>query len=332
MARLKWDEIGKRLYETGISECALYVQNDDGEYGNGVAWSGISKITQSPSGAEATPVYADNIKYLNLVSAEEFSATIEAYMYPDEFDECNGSTEIVKGMNINQQTRKTFGLVYKTIIGNDTAKNDYGYKIHIIYGATAAPSSQDYATVNDNPEASTMSWEIKTTPVNVTGHKPTAKLVIDSTKIDKLALQVLEEKLYGGALSTDYPTLPSPDEIVTLLGGDTILPSYYCTLSMNQTDKIMNDKDALAELIVSKNNSSMLLSRKFTQSILNLSNGRIAFLYPKDYGNLVNIRDGNGFDVTDSFKRYECTVNERLYNLYILKDTASLKSGFIYYE
>ena len=215
MAKLVWDETGKRLYETGVSQGVLYPQSG-GTYPNGVAWNGLTAVTESPSGAEATPLYADNIKYLNLFSAEEFGATIEAYTYPDEFMACDGSAQIAKGAYIGQQNRKQFGMCYKTLLGNDVNANDHGYKLHIIYGAMASPSEKAYATVNDSPEAITFSWEVTTTPVNVTGYEPTASIVIDSTKCDPTKLADLEEILYGSA--EEGPRLPLPNEIVTVLG------------------------------------------------------------------------------------------------------------------
>ena len=210
MAKIEWDKTGERLYETGVKNGVLYVQ-EGGAYTKGVAWNGLTAVTESPSGAEATPLYADDIKYLNLISAEEFAATIEAYTYPDEFAECDGSAALADGVMIGQQARKTFGLCYRTTIGNDTDGNDHGYKLHIIYGALAAPSEKAYATINDSPEAITFSWEVTTTPVNVTGAKPTASITIDSTKADPAKLATLEKKLYG---DTDTEaTLPLPDEI-----------------------------------------------------------------------------------------------------------------------
>ncbi len=217
---LEWDKTGERYYETGVSKCALYVQGEGGAYPEGVAWNGISTVTESPSGAEASPIYADNIKYLNLLSTEEFAATIEAYTYPKEFEQCDGTAEIAAGVTIGQQTRKTFGLCYQTVIGNDTKNNEYGYKIHIIYGAMAAPSEKAYATINDSPEAITFSWEVSTTPVNVNGAKPTASLTIDSTKVKAEKLKELEDILYGS--STANARLPLPDEIATLLADSEI--------------------------------------------------------------------------------------------------------------
>lgn len=214
MAKLVWDQTGEKLYETGVKNCVLFVQ-DNGTYPKGVAWNGITAVTESPSGAEATPLYADDIKYLNLISTEEFGATIEAYMYPDEFMQCDGSAALAEGVYIGQQSRKAFGLVYKTTLGNDVANNEFGYKLHIIYGALAAPSEKAYATINDSPEAITFSWELTTTPVEVTGHKPTASIVIDSTKVDAKALKALEDKLFG--TEEGEAQLPLPDEILNII-------------------------------------------------------------------------------------------------------------------
>jgi len=214
MSKLTWDASGERLYETGVKQGVLYVM-DSNVYGNGVAWNGLTAITESPSGAESTPLYADDIKYLDLRSTEEFGATIEAYTYPDEFAACDGSASLADGVSIGQQARKMFGLCYRTTVGNDTDGTDHGYKLHLIYGATASPSEKAYETINDSPEAITFSWEITTTPVSVTGFKPTASITIDSTKADPTCLAALEEKLYGGE-STE-PTLPLPDEVKTIM-------------------------------------------------------------------------------------------------------------------
>ena len=214
MAKLVWDQTGERLYETGVKNCVLYIPTD-GVYSKGVAWNGITAVNESPSGAEPNPLYADDIKYLNLMSTEEFGASIEAYTYPDEFAQCDGSASIAKGVSIGQQTRKTFGLCYRTTLGNDTEGNDYGYKLHFIYGALAAPSEKAYATINDSPEAITFSWEISTTPVEVTGYKPTASLTIDSTAADPTKLAALEDILYGTAETE--ARLPLPNEIATLM-------------------------------------------------------------------------------------------------------------------
>jgi len=196
MSKLVWDKTGERFYETGVKNCVLYTY-DMGYYTNGVAWNGVVSITENPSGAEATPLYADDIKYLNLMSAEEFGATIEAYTYPEEFVQCDGSISLAKGINIGQQPRKMFGLVYKTTLGNDVSGNELGYKLHLVYGCLAAPSEKAYASINDSPEATTFSWEISTTPVAVPGHKPTSHIVIDSTKVPAGFLSSLENGLFG---------------------------------------------------------------------------------------------------------------------------------------
>ena len=214
MSKLVWDQAGQRLYETGVKMGVLYVQDASGAYPKGVAWNGLTAVTESPSGAEATPLYADDIKYLNLMSAEEFGATIEAYTYPEEFAECDGSASIATGVYIGQQSRKTFGLCYRTTLGNDTDGNDYGYKLHIVYNALAAVSEKAYATINDSPEAITFSWEFTTTPVAVEGFKPTACVTIDSTKADAVKLAALEAKLYGS--ESEEPTLPTPAEIAEI--------------------------------------------------------------------------------------------------------------------
>lgn len=213
--RLVWDQTGEKLYETGVKNGVLYPQSSEGTYPLGVAWNGLISVTESPSGAEKTPLYADDIKYLNLISAEEFGATIEAYMYPDEFAQCDGSAELSPGVTIGQQARKPFGMVYTTTIGNDVDNNDHGYKLHIIYGALASPSEKPYSSINDSPEAITFSWEVTTTPVPVAGHKPTASITIDSTKVDSTKLAALENILYGSD-SADA-RLPLPDEIKTLM-------------------------------------------------------------------------------------------------------------------
>lgn len=215
MSKLVWDQTGERLYETGVKNGVLYVQGTGGTYEKGVAWNGLTAVTESPSGAEATALYADDIKYLNLMSAEEFGATIEAYMYPDEFAECDGSAELAKGVYVGQQKRKAFGFCYRTILGNDVENNDYGYKLHLVYGALASPSEKAYASVNDSPEANTFSWEITTTPVTVAGLKPTASITIDSTKADATKLKALEDILYG--TESEEARLPLPDEVAELM-------------------------------------------------------------------------------------------------------------------
>lgn len=217
MTALTWDKVGDRLYETGIDRGVLYIPNGAGVYDIGYAWNGLTSVNESPSGAESSKQYADNIVYLNLTSVEEFNATIEAFTYPDEFGQCDGTAEPTPGVSIGQQSRKTFGFVYRTLLGNDLQGTDYGYKIHLVYGCKAAPSEKPYATVNDSPEAIPFSWEITTTPVDVTGHKPTASLVIDSTKVDSTTLQALEDLLYGTA-GTD-PSLPMPDDVIAMFSG-----------------------------------------------------------------------------------------------------------------
>lgn len=218
MAKLVWDKTGEHLYETGVDHGVLYFPDQTGAYKNGVAWNGLISVSESPSGAEATSQYADNIKYLNLISAEEFGATIEAYTYPEEFEACNGNKELVdaSGVYVGQQSRSVFGFCYRTMIGNDTDGQDHGYKLHLVYGCQVSPSEKAYQTINDSPEALTFSWELSTTPVNVTGKKPTALLVIDSTKIDSTKLAKIEAKLYGDETSTGA-VLPTPDEIAEIL-------------------------------------------------------------------------------------------------------------------
>ena len=216
MSRLVWDQTGERLYETGVKQGVLFVQDRSGTYPKGVAWNGLTAVTESPSGAEATPLYADDIKYLNLMSTEELGGTIEAYTYPDEFAECDGSASIAAGVFIGQQPRKTFGMAYTTTLGNDVESNAYGYKLHLIYGALAAPSEKAYATINDSPEAITFSWEFSTTPVSVSGFKPTANITIDSTKVDPVKLAALEKILYGD--TETEARMPLPDEVASIMG------------------------------------------------------------------------------------------------------------------
>ena len=232
MSRLVWDETGKKFYETGVKNGVLYVQNSSGAYPLGVAWNGLVSVTEQPSGAEANPIYADDTKYLNLLSTEEFAATIEAYTYPKEFEQCDGSADLVTGVAIGQQVRKTFGLVYKTTLGNDVDGNEYGYKLHIIYGGSAAPSEKAYQTINDTPEAITFSWEVNTTPVTVTGLKPTSSIVIDSTLVDADKLAALETVLFGDA-GVD-PRLPLPDEVKTIM---TVTPDAVAVSSIVPNDE-----------------------------------------------------------------------------------------------
>ena len=216
MAILTWDATGQRYYETGVRKGVLYPLDSTGVYKPGVAWNGLTSVSETPSGAESNPLYADDIKYLDLRSAEEFGGTIEAYTYPDEFAVLDGSVSPVAGVNIGQQSRGVFGLCYRTVMGNDTELDSHGYKLHLVYGATASPSEKQYQTINDSPEAITFSWEFTTTPVNVAGFKPTAIITVDSTKVGATELAALEAKLYGTA--ADDPYLPLPDEVLSTLG------------------------------------------------------------------------------------------------------------------
>lgn len=215
MAKLVWDQAGQKFFETGVSNGVLYVSDGQGGYLKGVAWNGLTSVAENPSGAESNPVYADNIKYLNIISAEEFGATIEAYTYPDEFMECDGSAQVVAGVNIGQQARKSFGISYRTRVGNDVSGDNLGYKIHVIYNCQAAPSGKTYSTVNESPEAITFSWEVTTTPVPVEGFRPTATVVFDSTKLDAEKMAAVENALYGSADSE--AGLPSIEELLALV-------------------------------------------------------------------------------------------------------------------
>lgn len=214
MSKLVWDKTGERYYETGVDHGVLYPLSSEGTYNKGVAWNGLISVSESPSGAEPEALWADNMKYLNLMSAEEFGATIECYTYPEEFAECDGSAEIAPGVMIGQQKRKTFGMAYRTLIGNDVDGTDHGYKLHLIYGALASPSEKGYNTVNDSPEAITFSYELSTTPVNVEGFKPTASLTIDSTKVDAGKLAELEAILFGS--ESEEARLPLPNEVADI--------------------------------------------------------------------------------------------------------------------
>lgn len=214
MSKLTWDDTGKRLFETGVKNGVLYPIQTDGKYTKGVAWNGLISVTESPSGAETTALYADDIKYVNLLSNEEFGATIEAYTYPDEFAECDGSGTLAEGVLLGQQKRKVFGLCYRTTIGNDVDGNDHGYKLHLVYGCLAAPSEKAYSTINDNPDAITFSWEVTTTPVNVTGFKPTSQITIDSTKVAEEKMAAIEDLLYG--TTEKEASLPLPDELAAI--------------------------------------------------------------------------------------------------------------------
>lgn len=218
MAEIKWDQTGERFYETGVDHGVLYLPDANNDYTNGVAWNGLTTVTESPSGAEANPQYADNIKYLNLTSVEEFGGTIEAFTYPSEFAVCDGTAVVTPGVTIGQQARKMFGFSYRSLLGNDVDGNDFGYKLHLVYGAMAAPSEKAYATVNDSPEAITFSWEFTTTAVEVPGFKPSATITISSAEVSAAQLKAIEDVLYGrGADST--PRLPLPEEVIEIMGG-----------------------------------------------------------------------------------------------------------------
>lgn len=233
--RLVWDAIGERFFETGVDQCVLYPISDNA-YPLGVAWNGITGVSESPSGADANPIYADNIKYLNLRAAEEFGATVTAYTYPDEFAECDGSVSPVKGLTIGQQSRKMFGLCYRTRLGNDTDGSDHGYKLHLVYGLTASPSERGYATINDSPEAIEFSWEMNSTPVAVTGYKPTSVITISSEDFTDAQMSALEDILYGTAQAD--PRLPLPDEIVSLMGSsvyEITLDKANATVTVGKT-------------------------------------------------------------------------------------------------
>ena len=218
MAKLVWDAVGEHFYETGLTKGVLYPQKADGTYNNGVVWNGLTSVSETPSGAEATDLYADDIKYVSLYSAEKLNCTVEAYTYPEEFEACDGTKEIATGVTIGQQERSAFGLSYRTTVGSDTSTTDY--KLHLIYGAKASPSERAYQTINDSPEANTFSWEMTTNPVNVEGFKPTSLLVIDSRRIDEAKLKLIEDKLYG--TESTEPTLPTPDEIIALVGTESV--------------------------------------------------------------------------------------------------------------
>lgn len=215
MAKLVFNNVGERLFETGVKNGVLYVMGDEGTYEKGVVWNGLTAVTESPSGADTTPLYADDVKYVVIYAAEEFGATVEAFTYPEEFEQCDGSAAISEGVTIGQQSRKSFGMCYKTSVGNDVQGQDFGYKIHIIYGAKAAPSEKSYSTINDSPEAVTFSWELSTVPVPVEGFNPTATMVIDSTRVPSEKMKLIEDKLYG--TESEEATLPLPNELLALL-------------------------------------------------------------------------------------------------------------------
>jgi hypothetical protein len=216
MAKLVWDAEGQKTYETGVEKCVLYLRASNGTYPKGVAWNGIATISENPSGAEASSLYADNKKYLSLMSTEELALSVEAYTYPEEYAECDGSAQAIDGVHVAQQRRKSFGLCYKTLFGNDTEGTDHGYKLHLVYGCLASPSEKQFSSVNESPEAISFSWEINTTPIDVKGFKPTALIIIDSTKVNAAKLKALEDTLYG--TDTTEAKLPLPNEVLTILG------------------------------------------------------------------------------------------------------------------
>ena len=277
MAKLVWDQTGQRIYETGDKMVALFVQNTNGTYKNGVAWNGVTAITESPSGAEATDLWADDTKYATMRSAEQFGGTIEAYTYPDEFEECDGTGHVtgVTGLSIGQQARRSFGLAYITTVGNDTELNDYGEKLHLVYGCTASPSERSYATINDSPEAITFSWEFETTPVDVTGFKKTSLITIDKKKLNDNDLwAALMDKVYGSAGTN--PTLPTPDEVIALLGAS--LPDWeYTAVSSEPVDwdttypnyfeKISSDPDEYQQLIRQATAPTFVANKYYTRSL-----------------------------------------------------------------
>ena len=236
MAKIVWDAAGEKRYEAGVDHCVYYPLNEKGEYTPGVAWNGITSISETPEGAEPESQYADNIKYLTMISAEELNGTIEAYTYPEEFAQSNGEVELTSGVYIGQQNRRPFGLCYRTKVGDDVKGQDAGYKLHLLYGALCSPSEKTYETLNDSPEAITMSWEYSTTPVNVTDHSPTSLLTIDTTKLsaeEKGHLTALEEVLYGkdGEGDENSPRLPLPDEVASILKTGSVSASYSARLS-----------------------------------------------------------------------------------------------------
>lgn len=240
--KLTWDKVGERFYETGVDHGVLYIPNGVGAYNSGFAWNGLVTVTESPSGADANPKYADNIKYLNLVSAEQFGASIEAFTYPDEFAQCDGTATPQPGIALGQQGRKTFGLAYRTRMGNDLTGTEYGYKLHLIYGALATPSERAYATINDSPEAITFKWTLTTSQVDVAGYKPTASLTIDSTKVNATALAQLEDLLYGTA-GVD-PQLPLPAAVIAMFAG-TITQVAPVAPTYNSTTKTITIPDVV---------------------------------------------------------------------------------------
>lgn len=268
MSKIIWDKAGEHYYETGVDRGVLY-PTLNGAYQTGVAWNGLTSVSESPSGAESTAQYADNIKYLNLISAEEFGATVEAFTYPDEFAVCDGSAEPAPGVMIGQQTRRPFGLCYRTLLGNDLQNTDFGYKIHLIYGATAAPSERAYATVNDSPEAITFSWSITTTPVEVPGYKPTASLTIDSTKVSADNLAKLENILYGD--DATEPRLPMPKEVIDLVGSSRAISIVVSNPTSTESFFGMTADDLQETLAVNSDTKTITGSVKYVENYTGFS-------------------------------------------------------------
>lgn len=295
MSRVVWDRAGEHYYETGVDRGVLY-PTKNGKYQTGVVWNGLTSVSESPSGADSSAQYADNIKYLNLIAAEEFGATIEAFTYPDEFAVCDGSAEPIRGVRIGQQTRRPFGFSYRTLMGNDLEGTEYGYQIHLVYGATASPSERGYNTVNDSPEAITFSWEVTTTPVEVSGYKPTANMIIDTTKVSTAAVAKLEDILYGTA-DTD-PRLPMPDEVIELIGSTTSI--------------VLN--------VISPSSSASLFGKKTTDLQANLDVGTDnkftgKLLYVTDYTGIsdnANEQEGNYLAINVTVNDADATIDVEL--------------------
>lgn len=304
MSKIVWDKTGKRTYETGVDHGVLYLIQANGNYEKGVAWNGLTAVTESPSGAEASPMYADNIKYLNLISAEEFGATVEAYTYPDEFAICDGSAELEPGVTIGQQDRKMFGMSYRTVLGNDTNGNSHGYKLHLIYGANAAPSEKAYNTINDSPEAITFSWELTTTPVSVTGAKPTASLTIDSTKVDPEKLAALENILYGTEVVE--PRLPFPDEVAQIFKANA--PEMLKYTSTPEDDGTLQTTDSIKFEFNNKIQAENIFITSATGEIVSINksydeSGKILTITPQNALSAASVYMINVVNVTDVYNQ-----------------------------
>lgn len=325
--KLVWDQTSERLYETGVKKGVLYSMDASGAYSKGVAWNGLTAVTESPSGAEVSPLYADDIKYVELMSNEEFGATIEAYTYPDEFAMCDGSAAIAEGIvgvTVGQQKRKKFGMSYQTVLGNDTDGNDFGYKLHLIYGAMAAPSEKAYATINDSPEAITFSWEVTTTPVEVPDLKPTASITIDSTKADKNKLKKLEDILYGS--DENEARLPLPEEIITIFKEEAEEPEEEVTININV--KAVDDgtqvhgvkaSELQENIVVTEDAITGTLKHKTSYTGFSSDTGKqegnyLALAITSDEGTTIKTQllngSGNEVEVTDGFCVYRITSKD----------------------